>query len=71
MKPENVACPACGGSMVSRKNHRDGRRFWGCANYPECRGTRDTDGRSSADRASSSGEGIAGESGGSRRWDGL
>lgn len=26
--------------MVARRNHRDGSRFWGCALFPECRGTR-------------------------------
>jgi restriction system protein len=37
------ACPACGKSMVlrtARKGSRAGSRFWGCAGYPECLGTR-------------------------------
>ena len=44
MKPENVTCPACGGRMVSRMNTQKQQRFWGCAAFPKCRGTRDTDG---------------------------
>ena len=50
-KPENVQCPTCGGPMVSRKNTRSGQRFWGCQDYPKCKGTRDSDGRSADDRA--------------------
>ncbi len=37
------ACPACGKGMVlrtARTGARAGSRFWGCAGYPECRGTR-------------------------------
>lgn len=42
---ENPApdCPACGKGMVlrtARKGALAGSRFWGCAGYPECRGTR-------------------------------
>lgn len=44
MRPENVVCPACGARMISRKNSRTDQRFWGCVNYPACRGTRNTDG---------------------------
>jgi four helix bundle suffix protein len=36
-------CPACGKGMVlrtARKGARAGSRFWGCAGYPECLGTR-------------------------------
>lgn len=45
-KPENVTCPECGGQMLSRVNRKTGQRFFGCATYPECRGTRNTDGES-------------------------
>jgi len=41
---EAPKCPECGKTMVARKS-RDGREFWGCPGYPECRGTRDMDGR--------------------------
>jgi ssDNA-binding Zn-finger/Zn-ribbon topoisomerase 1 len=41
---ENVKCPKCGGPMVARKSGRDGRMFFGCKAFPECRGTRNTDG---------------------------
>ena len=50
MKPENVKCPDCGGPMVPRTAKADGRKFWGCVQFPRCRGTRDTDGRSKAER---------------------
>ena len=36
-------CPQCGGEMVKRARN-DGHEFWGCANFPRCRGTRDLDG---------------------------
>lgn len=41
---ENVTCPQCGGKMTSRKNAATGQRFWGCNDYPKCKGTRNTDG---------------------------
>ncbi len=37
------ACPSCGKAMelrTARKGARAGSRFWGCAGYPECKGTR-------------------------------
>lgn len=37
------ACPTCGGVMVLRtakKGRNPGRKFYGCARYPRCRGTR-------------------------------
>lgn len=48
MRPENVKCPDCNGPMVSRKSEYG--VFWGCADYPRCRGTRDNMGRSKDDR---------------------
>ncbi len=44
---EFPACPVCGGVMVLRAVRRGiktGSRFWGCAAYPECRGTRPHEG---------------------------
>lgn len=35
------ACPVCGGDMVQRTSRRGGNAgnaFWGCTNYPKCRG---------------------------------
>ena len=49
-KPENVTCPKCGGPMASRANRQTGQRFWGCRAFPECKGTRDTDGNSASER---------------------
>jgi len=34
------SCPKCGSSMVLRTSRKDGSRFWGCATYPACKGTR-------------------------------
>lgn len=48
MKPENVKCPDCDGEMVSRKSQYG--TFWGCKDYPKCKGTRDSSGMSKAER---------------------
>jgi len=48
MKPENVKCPECNLDMIP-KIGRFGA-FWGCRNYPYCKGTRDSRGRSKAER---------------------
>lgn len=48
------ACPDCGAVMRLRTAKADphaGNKFWGCAKYPECRGTREVgDGVDPADR---------------------
>lgn len=31
----DAVCPTCGGQLVERRSKK-GRRFYGCANYPEC-----------------------------------
>ena len=36
-------CPYCGAKMVLRTNRHTGDRFWGCSQYPDCKGTRDID----------------------------
>lgn len=46
---EDVLCPDCNGPMVSRKGQYG--TFWGCKAYPSCKGTRDSMGRSKAERA--------------------
>jgi restriction system protein len=33
-------CPSCESEMVLRKNRSTGAQFWGCSNYPRCKGTR-------------------------------
>ena len=33
-------CPICRGTLRARIRRRDGKRFWGCADFPRCRGTR-------------------------------
>jgi hypothetical protein len=36
-------CPVCNSLMVkrlARRGSRSGSTFWGCSNYPKCRGTR-------------------------------
>lgn len=47
---ENLQCPICGGQMVSRLNVAKHTRFWGCKNYPTCKGTRNTDGEAAGER---------------------
>ena len=49
-KPAALRCPLCGDGMVPRHRGSTGQAFWGCRSYPTCRGTRDTDGESAADR---------------------
>jgi predicted RNA-binding Zn-ribbon protein involved in translation (DUF1610 family) len=34
-------CPKCGKVMVLRTNGSTGEKFWGCSDFPRCRGTRD------------------------------
>lgn len=39
----NNDCPLCSQPMVKRKSRRGanaGKEFWGCSNYPSCKGTR-------------------------------
>ena len=45
---EETLCPECGLKMVAR-NGKFGK-FWGCVDYPACKGTRDNMGRSKQDR---------------------
>lgn len=40
---ENL-CPQCGSKMVPRTNRKDQTKFWGCSQYPRCKGTRNVDG---------------------------
>ena len=51
-KPEPY-CPDCGIKMVLRTRRSDDAKFWGCPDYPECRGTRDigSDGKPVFDEA--------------------
>jgi len=41
-KPEPY-CPACGAKMVLRrpKSHQNFDVFWGCSQYPDCKGSRE------------------------------
>jgi hypothetical protein len=41
-KTEPPRCPKCRGEMQLRTNRNDGTRFWGCLQYPDCRGTTDS-----------------------------
>lgn len=41
--PTTPACPICGASMrerIATRGRSAGGKFWGCSNYPRCRGTR-------------------------------
>ena len=42
-QPSSPPCPVCGGIMAVRtamKGPGAGSQFWGCAKYPDCKGTR-------------------------------
>lgn len=60
-KYEETLCPDCNGSMISRTSKFG--VFWGCKKFPECKGTRDSQGRSKKDRAIEKGEGTLYEGG--------
>lgn len=47
---DSYTCPDCGGIMKLRTNRQNGNKFWGCTKYPDCRGTRDENGLSKAER---------------------
>lgn len=32
-------CPACAAKMTARRSTSEGRKFWGCRNYPRCKET--------------------------------
>jgi ssDNA-binding Zn-finger/Zn-ribbon topoisomerase 1 len=51
---EETKCPECDGPMQSRKNKATGQVFWGCAAFPKCKGTRNTDGDAPKQRWDSS-----------------
>jgi len=48
MKPENLKCPDCDGPMIPRTSQYG--KFWGCKNYPKCKGTRDSMGLSKREK---------------------
>lgn len=48
MPYDEVKCPECNGDMISRRGQYG--IFWGCKAYPKCKGTRDSMGRSKAER---------------------
>lgn len=43
------ACPECGNPMRLRKPRSGGKTFWGCSNFPACRGTREAGGATGVD----------------------
>ena len=52
--PAAPACPQCGKPMAlrtARKGQRAGSQFWGCAGYPDCRGTRPLEASDGSDRS--------------------
>jgi ssDNA-binding Zn-finger/Zn-ribbon topoisomerase 1 len=55
-KYDEVLCPICNGPMISRKSVHG--VFWGCKKFPNCNGTRDSQGRSKADRMKEKGEEV-------------
>lgn len=61
---ENVKCPYCKGTMIARKSLYG--HFWGCAQYPKCTGTRNSEGYSREEVESLKSESDEGED---VRWD--
>ena len=51
---EKVLCPECDGEMISRTGKFG--VFWGCKKFPQCKGTRDSMGRSKQDREKEKGQ---------------
>ena len=51
---EETLCPFCNGLMISKKSSYG--IFWGCKNFPNCKGTRDSLGRSKENIAKEKGE---------------
>ena len=49
-EPEELLCPECNGAMAIRTNRTNGNKFYGCKKYPNCKGTRDENGLSRAER---------------------
>ena len=49
-QPQEYLCPDCNSEMMLRTNRQNGNKFWGCRKYPECKGTRDENGLSRAER---------------------
>tara|TARA_Y100000294_G_scaffold147600_1_gene143604 strand:+ start:116 stop:754 length:639 start_codon:yes stop_codon:yes gene_type:complete len=45
-----MECPKCGADMQVRTNRSNGDRFWGCSEFPDCRGTQPLAGSSSTGR---------------------
>lgn len=46
--PQAPACPLCGKPLalrMARKGPNAGSQFWGCSQYPDCKGTRPLDGK--------------------------
>lgn len=37
---EKGICPRCGGELVLRISKKDGKKFYGCSNYPNCKFTK-------------------------------
>lgn len=32
-------CPLCNGKMIVKRNSKNGKNFWGCSSYPNCKGS--------------------------------
>ncbi|MBF9059703.1 hypothetical protein HKCCSP123_10970 [Rhodobacterales bacterium HKCCSP123] len=48
---DGTRCPACGGDMVARTSRKTGKAFFGCTNFPRCRGSRPSEATPGARRA--------------------
>lgn len=45
---EDTLCPECNGPMIPRTSSHG--KFWGCKDYPRCRGTRNAEGEARRNR---------------------
>lgn len=36
---QELECPNCGSFMILRVNKTTQQKFWGCSNFPKCKGT--------------------------------
>ncbi|MET0786283.1 MAG: topoisomerase DNA-binding C4 zinc finger domain-containing protein [Paenisporosarcina sp.] len=45
-----LLCPECNSEMRARVNRSNGEKFYGCSKYPNCKGTRDSEGLSKQER---------------------
>lgn len=72
MSVQELKCPLCGGAMVRRRSAHG--PFWGCRDFPKCKGLRDSMGEAPRQRTEREADDTDPQlpserlSRGSRRW---